>query len=95
VAPGEAYPCTFGTAEETARRLEAAGFTEVETWLAEERTPFPDRAELESFLTTVIIWPQLKVRDPAQHAAFVASVADELPVPELDYVRLNMRAKRR
>jgi trans-aconitate 2-methyltransferase len=95
VAPGEAYPYTFATAEETARRLEAAGFTEVETWLAEERTPFPDRAELESFLATVILWPQLKVRDPAEHAAFVARVADELPAPELDYVRLNMRARRR
>jgi hypothetical protein len=43
----------------------------------------------------VVLWPQLKVRDPAEHAAFVASVADELPVPELDYVRLNMRAQRR
>ena len=59
------------------------------------RFPEPNRAELESFLGTVILWPQLKVRDPAEHAAFVARVADELPVPELDYVRLNMRAHRR
>ena len=95
VAPGEAYPYTFATADETAGRLEAAGFTEVETWLAEERTPFPDRAELESFLATVVLWPQLEVRDPAEHAAFVARVADELPATELDYVRLNLRAKRR
>jgi len=95
VAPGEAYPYTFATAEETAGRLKTAGFTEVETWLAEERTSFPDRAELESFLATVVLWPQLKVRDPAEHAAFVARVADELPAAELDYVRLNMRAKRR
>jgi trans-aconitate 2-methyltransferase len=31
VAPGEAYPHAFASAEETAGRLEAAGFTEVET----------------------------------------------------------------
>ena len=59
VAPGEAYPHTFATAEEAAGRLEAAGFTEVETWLAEERTPFPSREELENFLATVVLWPQL------------------------------------
>jgi len=95
VAPGEAYPYTFATAEEAARRLEAAGFTGVETWLIDERTPFPSRAELESFLTSVILWPQLRVRDPAEHAGFVARVVDELPAIELDYVRLNIRARHR
>jgi len=95
VAPGEAYPYTFATAEEAARRLEAAGFTDVETWLIDERTSFPSRAELESFLTSVILWPQLRVRDPAEHAGFVARVVDELPAIELDYVRLNIRARHR
>jgi trans-aconitate 2-methyltransferase len=95
VAPGEAYPHTFATAEETAGRLEAAGFTEIDTWLIEERTPFPSREELESFLATVVLWPQLKDRDPTEHADFVARVVDELPAVELDYVRLNLRATRR
>jgi trans-aconitate 2-methyltransferase len=94
IAPGEAYPYTFATAEETAGRLEAAGFTEIDTWLVEERTPFPSREELESFLATVVLWPQLNDRDPSEHAAFVARVVDELPALELDYVRLNLRAKR-
>jgi trans-aconitate 2-methyltransferase len=95
VSPGEAYPYTFATAEETASRLEAAGFTGIDTWLADERTPFASREELESFLATVILWPQLNDRDPAEHAGFVARIADELPAVELDYVRLNMRARRR
>jgi trans-aconitate 2-methyltransferase len=95
VAPGEAYPHTFATAEETAGQLEAAGFTEIETWLVEERTPFPSREELENFLATVVLWPQLNDRHPTEHAAFVARVVDELPAVELDYVRLNLRAKRR
>jgi len=68
-------------------------FTEVETWLTEGRTPFGSRAELETFLTTVLLWPQLAVRPPSEHMAFVARVADELPGVELDYVRLNMRAR--
>jgi trans-aconitate 2-methyltransferase len=95
VAPGEAYPHTFATAGETARRLEAAGFTQVETWLVEERAPFASREELESFLATVLLWPQLSRRHPTQHAGFVARVADELPGLELDYVRLNLRGRRR
>ena len=94
VAPDEAYPYTFATAEETAGRLGAAGFTEIDTWLVEEPTVFPSREDLESFLATVVLWPQLKDRDPADHAAFVARVVDELPAVELDYVRLNMRASR-
>jgi trans-aconitate 2-methyltransferase len=95
VAPGEAYPWTYPTTDETARRLDAAGFTDVETWLTAERVPFPSRAELENFLGTVLLWPQLRVRDPAEHTAFVARVADELPDMELDYVRLNLGARRR
>jgi trans-aconitate 2-methyltransferase len=94
VAPDEAYPYTFATPEETAGRLEAAGFTEIDTWLVDEHTPFPSREELESFLATVILWPQLKDRDRSEHAAFVARVVDELPALELDYVRLNLRAVR-
>jgi trans-aconitate 2-methyltransferase len=94
VAPGESYPYTFATEEEAARGLEAAGFIEVETWLAEERTVFPNREELASFLAAVVLWPQLRDRDRTEHAGFVARVVDELPAVELDYVRLNMRAKR-
>jgi trans-aconitate 2-methyltransferase len=95
VAPGEAYPWTFAGPEDTRGRLERAGFVEVETWLTVERTPFESRAGLESFLATVILWPQLQEREPPEHGAFVARVADELAGLELDYVRLNMRAHRR
>jgi trans-aconitate 2-methyltransferase len=95
LAPGEGYPWTYPSPEDTRRRLERAGFAEVETWLTEERTPFASRAELESFLGTVILWPQLEQRGRSEHAPFVTRVADELPGVELDYVRLNMRARRR
>jgi trans-aconitate 2-methyltransferase len=85
----------YATPEQTAARLETAGFTGVETWLHEERTPFISRAELESFMATVILWPQLEDLEPAERPGFVSRVADELPGVELDYVRLNIRAMRR
>lgn len=93
VAPGEGHPTVYATPEETRQRLLAAGFTDVATWLNPERTPFADRAALEQFLATVVLWPNLAKRDPSQHAAFVAAVADELPACELDYVRLNIQAR--
>ena len=93
--PVTAYPWTCATPEETIRRLEQAGFTEVEAWLTDERTPFPSRAELERFLATVVLWPQLAAMDPSEHAAFVSRVVDGLPALELDYVRLNLRGRLR
>ena len=91
--PVTSYPWTYATPAETIRRLELAGFTEVEAWLTDERTPFPSRAELERFLATVVLWPQLAAMDPSEHAGFVARVVDALPAQELDYVRLNLRGR--
>lgn len=91
--PVTPYPWTYATPEETIRRLELAGFTEVEAWLTDEWTHFPSREELERFLATVVLWPQLAAMDPSEHAGFVASVVDALPALELDYVRLNLRGR--
>jgi trans-aconitate 2-methyltransferase len=94
VAPGEGYPWTYATPQETEQRLQRAGFTDTETWLTPEPTRYESREELERFMATVILWPQLRRRDPSQHAAFVKEVAGRLPGLELDYVRLNLRARR-
>jgi trans-aconitate 2-methyltransferase len=94
VAPGEGYPWTYATPQETEQRLQRAGFTDTETWLTSEPTRYESREELERFMATVILWPQLRRRDPSQHAAFVKEVAGRLPGLELDYVRLNLRARR-
>ncbi|HLI57342.1 MAG TPA: methyltransferase domain-containing protein [Actinomycetota bacterium] len=83
----------FSTPEQARERLERAGFVEVETWLTEEPTHYTDRAELESFLKTVVLWPFLEGRPEAEHDAFVTRVAGELPGMTLDYVRLNLRAR--
>jgi trans-aconitate 2-methyltransferase len=85
---------TFATAEETAERLRAAGFVDVETWLHPEPTRFEPGEPLETFLRTVILGNHLDRLPASEHAAFVRSVADRLPEPVIDYVRLNIVARR-
>lgn len=94
VAPGEAYPKRYATPGQTAERLARAGFAGIETWLHPEPTPYATREDLERFLATVVLWPQLTTRPPAEHAGFVRAVAERLPAQELDYVRLNIAARK-
>jgi trans-aconitate 2-methyltransferase len=83
-------PWNFAGAEETAERLTRAGFEEVETWLE----PYPMVPEEPSaFLRTVCLGPHLELMPEALHDAFVADVL-ETGGPEIDYVRLNIAARR-
>ncbi len=87
-------PWTFATPEETTARLSAAGFVDVETWLQEEPTPMERGAPLETFLATVILRAHLSRMPDDERAAFVRRVAERLPGPQIDYVRLNITARR-
>lgn len=85
-------PWNYATAEVTAERLTAAGFTDVQTWLQERPTPLE---EARPFITTVCLVRHLdrlprELRDP-----FVDAVLQRVGEPlVLDYVRLNMTARR-
>ncbi len=83
----------FATAEDTRARLEAAGFTDVEVWLHDEPTPVGE-ADLEPYLDTICLGGLVENMEDDQRAAFVHEVASRLPKPEIDYVRLNIRARR-
>jgi trans-aconitate 2-methyltransferase len=88
-------PQNFATPETTRRRLEAAGFVEVETWLHEEPTAFEAGEELTTFLRTVILGAHLQRMPAERHDAFLDAVAARLgPHPVVDYVRLNILATR-
>jgi trans-aconitate 2-methyltransferase len=87
-------PWTFLSAEEARAHLEAAGFVDVDTWLRQEPTRFASTAELETFLETVVLGAHLERLPPAERRPFVRAVAAALPRPELDYVRLNVVARR-
>ncbi|HEU5205044.1 MAG TPA: methyltransferase domain-containing protein [Candidatus Limnocylindrales bacterium] len=84
----------FETPEATARRLEAAGFDEVQCWLTDEPTTFEPGEPFESYLRTVVLGSHLARMPPSEHDAFVHAVAAGLPEARIDYVRLNIVARR-
>ena len=84
---------TFASPGETRARLEAAGFGDVEVWLHDEPTPIPPQ-EFEAFLETVCLGGLVEGMRPAEREAFAHEVATRMPGPEVDYVRLNIRARR-
>ncbi|HLL56605.1 MAG TPA: methyltransferase domain-containing protein [Rubrobacteraceae bacterium] len=91
-------PWHFADAETTRVRLEAAGFTEVETWLQEEAPQFDSRDELTRFLKTVVLGRHLERLPEAEHQPFADAVAGKITAAEntfmMDYVRLNILATR-
>lgn len=88
-------PRKFATTLETASRLEASGFGDVEVWLTDEPTPIEPGPPMESYLETVCLREHIALLPPADRAGFVRAVAAAMPEPVLDYVRLNIVAVRR
>lgn len=84
----------YATPEDTARRLERWGFDRVECWLQTEPTPFGSTAELATYLRTVVLGDLVQAMDEREATDFAVQVAERLPAPQLDYVRLNIRARR-
>lgn len=82
----------FGSAQQTEGLLRAAGFRDARCWLSPAPVVPPDPP---AYLSSVCCGPHLE-RLPAQlHDRFVAEVLTELgEPPELDYVRLNIGARR-
>jgi trans-aconitate 2-methyltransferase len=83
-------PWNFAGAEETAERLARAGFEEVETWL-EPYPVVPD--DPVGYLRTVCLGYHLEQLPEALRPGFVEAVVARAD-PELDYVRLNIAARR-
>jgi trans-aconitate 2-methyltransferase len=83
-------PWNFAGPEETAGRLECAGFDEIETWLEPSPVTPEDPA---GFLRTVCLGPHLE-RLPAELGPRYLEGVLERWDGELDYVRLNIDAKK-
>lgn len=84
----------FETPEATARRLLDAGFEAVECWLTEEPTRFEPGEPFETYLRTVVLGAHLERLPATEHDAFVRRVAEGVGEPLIDYVRLNISARR-
>jgi trans-aconitate 2-methyltransferase len=87
-------PHNFQTPEATAERLERSGFVEIRTWLSDAPTRFDPGEPFEAFLATVCLRSHLAGIPEAEHRPFVRAVAARMPEPVLDYVRLNITARR-
>ena len=85
----------FETPAATRSRLEAAGFVDIECWLSDEPTEFEPGEPFETFLRTVVLGSHVARLPESERGAFVHAVAERLPAPRIDYVRLNIVARRR
>jgi trans-aconitate 2-methyltransferase len=83
-------PWNFAGAEETAARLERAGFTAVDTWLEPRPVAPPDPS---GFLRSVCLGHHLEQLPEELRAGYVEAVL-ERSGDELDYVRLNISARK-
>jgi trans-aconitate 2-methyltransferase len=84
----------FAAPEETQERMRRAGFSGVEAWLHEEPTPLEPGEPLETYLGTVVLGALLDTMPQAERAPLVHEIAARMEEPVLDYVRLNIRARR-
>lgn len=83
-------PWSFTTAEQARGWMEAAGFVEVRAWL--EEWPTTPR-EPRDYIRTVCLGHHLQRLPEELRTAYVDAVAERMP-PEIDYVRLNVSARR-
>jgi trans-aconitate 2-methyltransferase len=85
----------YATPVETRHRLERAGFDHVEVWTHPEPTRLAPGEELETYLETVCLRTHVAGMSAGQRAQFLEAVAAAMPEPVIDYVRLNINARRR
>jgi trans-aconitate 2-methyltransferase len=85
-------PWNYADAPETGERLQAAGFADVQTWLEPQPTLLEDP---RPFIQTVCVVRHLDRLPAALHDAYLDAVLERTGIPlTLDYVRLNMVARR-
>jgi trans-aconitate 2-methyltransferase len=87
-------PWNFATPEATEAQLEAAGFVDVRAWLHPDPAHFGSRDEFATFLRTAVLGAHLDRLAPEERDGFVDAVVDQLPEHTVDYVRLDLDARR-
>ena len=83
-------PWNFTTGEQARGWLEEAGFVDARAWL--EEWPMTPR-EPRDYIRTVCLGHHLQRLPEGLRAAYVDAVAERMPA-EIDYVRLNISARR-
>jgi trans-aconitate 2-methyltransferase len=85
----------FSTPEVTRQQLENAGFTDVTAVLRPAPARFNRHEELLGYLETVVLGRHSAAKTPEERAELAAQVAERLPDGVIDYVRLEVTARRR
>lgn len=95
---GWSGPWCYATPEETQERLTRAGFTDIHTWLNPEPTVLTSRDHLADYLQTIVLGQHLLRLPTEHHRPFAEAVSDTVSgrvgQPLIDYVRLNIVARR-
>jgi trans-aconitate 2-methyltransferase len=95
---GFVEPWRFAGAEETVALLGEAGFADARAWLEEAPARFDGIDASAEFLATVVLRRHLELLPEELRAPFTREVAARLAGPDgavtVDYVRLNMEARR-
>jgi trans-aconitate 2-methyltransferase len=84
----------FADVQETTQHLQEAGFTDVAVRLVPDPARLEEGEQLEAFIATVMLGAQLREMSSEDRRPFVHEVAQSLHEPVIDYVRLQISAKR-
>jgi trans-aconitate 2-methyltransferase len=84
----------YATPEETTARLERSGFSDIQVWTNPEPTRLEAGEPLESYLETVCLRSHVAAMTESEKRSFLRSVAGAMDEPVIDYVRLNIVARR-
>jgi trans-aconitate 2-methyltransferase len=84
----------FADVQETTLHLQEAGFTDVDVRLVPDPALLEGGKQLEAFIATVMLGAQLREMSSEDRRSFVHEVAQSLPEPVIDYVRLQISAIR-
>ena len=87
-------PWCYPTVELTRARLESAGFPGPQVWLNLEPTPFETSEDFSTFLEKVILGAHLMRKPESERDPFVRAVVANMAKPEIDYVRMNIVARK-
>jgi trans-aconitate 2-methyltransferase len=94
---GKALWRFYYSPDQTRDRLEAAGFTRIETWLEPSPQTFADQHTLADFARAVVLRNHVGVLPEPLQADFIGAVTHEIYARlgdwTLDYVRLNADAE--
>ncbi|MDQ2788558.1 MAG: class I SAM-dependent methyltransferase [Pseudonocardiales bacterium] len=88
---GEA--CNFATADQTAERLAASGFTDIDVVCVPDPVRMESGAQFEAFLASVVLSAVLDSIPVGQRRQAVRAVAARLPERQVDYQRLQASAR--